>query len=152
MHLPKQIPLYNTKKALTARKEATIRGERLAIKSYSPEAHKKNIITAQDDDVVMNRKARTGLLFGLAAVGFILLGIAIGPIPFIAAAVAAVIGMLKSIAALSEIKPNPKKFAGKGKACASFIINATVLLLLCCFYLVTLWYAVALAALFSDLQ
>lgn len=148
LRLQKQMPLIKNTIIPTTRKEATSQDERLARTSESLVATRKIKKAAQNDEAVMNRKARIGLGFGLAAVAFVLLAIAFGPLPFLAAAVAAIVGLLTSRAALSEIKRNPGKFTGKGKAWAGIIINATMLLL----FLVVLWYALALVAFFSGLQ
>lgn len=82
---------------------------------------------APEGEIEENKKAKTSLMFSLLAAAFVILGVAVAPILVPLGALSAIIGLISSVAALSEIKKSPDTFSGKGKAQAARFISLTVL-------------------------
>ncbi|MFD3003010.1 hypothetical protein ACFS7Z_21780 [Pontibacter toksunensis] len=125
---PVQLVVFVYKPALTPGKVAARLAKRPEGSSRLQTTLRQGVQATPEGETDKSKKAGVGLMLSLLAAALILVGIAISsPVPFLLAALAAVFGLTASIAALSEIKRNPGKLAGRGKARAGLIINSTVL-------------------------
>ncbi|RDV12616.1 hypothetical protein DXT99_22405 [Pontibacter diazotrophicus] len=96
--------------------------------SRSQKTLRQGVQATPEGETEKSKEAGIGLMLSLLAAALILVGIAISSlVPFLLAALAAVFGMIASIAALSEIKKNPGKLAGREKARAGLVISSTLL-------------------------
>lgn len=93
----------------------------------SPRLSTFEIQIAPEGEIEENKKAKTSMMFSLLAAAFVILGVAVAPILIPLGTLSAIIGLISSGAALSEIKKSPKTFSGKEEAQAARFISFTVL-------------------------
>lgn len=116
------------KPALAPGKVAARLAKRPEGSSRAQETLRQGVQATPEGETEKSKKAGVGLMLSLLAAAFILVGIVISSlVPILLAALAAVFGMTVSISALSEIKKNPGRLAGRGKARAGLVISSTVL-------------------------